>query len=394
MERAVLLLVVAAAVGVPAAASQTQSVTRFDGSTITATEIDATVTRLMKAAEVPGVGIAIFDKGKIAYLKAYGERDKEKNLPLTVDSVMYAASFSKVAFAYLAMELVDDGTLDLDKPIYQYLPKPLPEYPNYKDLADDPRYKRITARMLLSHTGGFANFRWIEDDRKLRIHFEPGSRFAYSGEGIDLLQLVVETITKKPLDELMRERVFQPLGMTRTGMVWRDSFESDYANGYGEHGRSLGPDKRNKAEAAGSMVTTISDFAGFMQAVMEGKLLRGRTRDEMLRPQIQIISKHEFPTLNDETTEQNKAIRLSYGLGWGLYWTPYGQAFFKEGHDVGWRNYTMCLDKQKTGIVIMTNSGNGEGIFKELLETLLRDTFTPIEWEGYTPYDKLPPRGR
>ncbi|MFY9905649.1 MAG: serine hydrolase domain-containing protein [Terriglobales bacterium] len=394
MERAVLLLVVAAAVGVPAAASQTQSVTRFDGSTITATEIDATVTRLMKAAEVPGVGIAIFDKGKIAYLKAYGERDKEKNLPLTVDSVMYAASFSKVAFAYLAMELVDDGTLDLDKPIYQYLPKPLPEYPNYKDLADDPRYKRITARMLLSHTGGFANFRWIEDDRKLRIHFEPGSRFAYSGEGIDLLQLVVETITKKPLDELMRERVFQPLGMTRTGMVWRDSFESDYANGYDEHGRSLGPDKRNKAEAAGSMVTTISDFAGFMQAVMEGKLLRGRTRDEMLRPQIQIISKHEFPTLNDETTEQNKAIRLSYGLGWGLYWTPYGQAFFKEGHDVGWRNYTMCLDKQKTGIVIMTNSGNGEGIFKELLETLLRDTFTPIEWEGYTPYDKLPPRGR
>lgn len=394
MERAVLLLVVAAAVGVPAAASQTQSVTRFDGSTITATEIDATVTRLMKAAEVPGVGIAIFDKGKIAYLKAYGERDKEKNLPLTVDSVMYAASFSKVAFAYLAMELVDDGTLDLDKPIYQYLPKPLPEYPNYKDLADDPRYKRITARMLLSHTGGFANFRWIEDDRKLRIHFEPGSRFAYSGEGIDLLQLVVETITKKPLDELMRERVFQPLGMTRTGMEWRDSFESDYANGYDEHGRSLGPDKRNKAEAAGSMVTTISDFAGFMQAVMEGKLLRGRTRDEMLRPQIQIISKHEFPTLNDETTEQNKAIRLSYGLGWGLYWTPYGQAFFKEGHDVGWRNYTMCLDKQKTGIVIMTNSGNGEGIFKELLETLLRDTFTPIEWEGYTPYDKLPPRGR
>ena len=394
MERAVLLLVVAAAVGVPAAASQTQSVTRFDGSTITATEIDATVTRLMKAAEVPGVGIAIFDKGKIAYLKAYGERDKEKNLPLTVDSVMYAASFSKVAFAYLAMELVDDGTLDLDKPIYQYLPKPLPEYPNYKDLADDPRYKRITARMLLSHTGGFANFRWIEDDRKLRIHFEPGSRFAYSGEGIDLLQLVVETITKKPLDELMRERVFQPLGMTRTGMVWRDSFETDYANGYDEHGRSLGPDKRNKAEAAGSMVTTISDFAGFMQAVMEGKLLRGRTRDEMLRPQIQIISKHEFPTLNDETTEQNKAIRLSYGLGWGLYWTPYGQAFFKEGHDVGWRNYTMCLDKQKTGIVIMTNSGNGEGIFKELLETLLRDTFTPIEWEGYTPYDKLPPRGR
>jgi CubicO group peptidase (beta-lactamase class C family) len=140
------------------------------------------------------------------------------------------------------------------------------------------------------------------------------------------------------------------------------------------------------------MVTTISDFARFMQAAMKGKLLRGKTREEMLRPQIQIVSKHQFPTLSDETTEENKAIRLSYGLGWGLYWTPYGEAFFKEGHDVGWRIYTVCLDKQKSGIVIMTNSGNGEGIFKELLETLLKDTFTPIEWEGYTPYDELAPR--
>jgi hypothetical protein len=66
--------------------------------------------------------------------------------------------------------------------------------------------------------------------------------------------------------------------------------------------------------------------------------------------------------------------------------------FFKEGHDEGWRNYTACFDQPKTGIIIMTNSSNGEGIFKELLETLLKDTFTPIEWEGYTPYDKLPPR--
>jgi CubicO group peptidase (beta-lactamase class C family) len=393
MRQTVFVFAMVAAVSVTVAVGQTQSVTRFDGSTITATEIDATVTRLMKAAEVPGVGIAIFDGGKIAYLKAYGERDKERNLPLTADSVMYAASFSKVAFAYLAMLLVDDGTLILDKPVYQYLPQPLPEYSKYSDLVGDPRYKRITARMLLSHTAGFANFRWVEDDRKLRIHFEPGSRFAYSGEGIDLLQLVVETITKKPLDELMRKRVFQPLGMARTGMLWQENFESDYANGYDEHGRSLGPDKRNKAEAAGSMVTTVADFARLMQAVMEGMLVRSTTRDEMLSPQIQIVSKHEFPTLSDEATEENKAIRLSYGLGWGLYWTPYGKAFFKEGHDVGWRNYTVCLDKEKTGIVIMTNSGNGEGIFKELLETLLKDTFTPIEWEGYEAYDKLPPRG-
>jgi CubicO group peptidase (beta-lactamase class C family) len=245
--------------------------------------------------------------------------------------------------------------------------------------------------MLLSHTSGFANWRWLEDDRKLRIHFEPGSRFAYSGEGIELLQLVIETITRKPLDELMQQRVLEPLGMTRTSMVWQERFESDFANGYDEYGRLLGPQRRKTPSAAGSMLTTITDFARFLQGVMGGGSLKSKTREQMLSPQIQIRSKHEFPSLSDETTDDNKSIRLSYGLGWGLYWTPHGKVFFKEGHDDGWRNYAVCFDQQKNGLVIMTNSGNGEGIFKEVLEMVLKDTFTPIEWEGYTPYNKLPP---
>ena len=140
------------------------------------------------------------------------------------------------------------------------------------------------------------------------------------------------------------------------------------------------------------MQTTISDQARFLQAVMEGKLLRSKTREQMLSLQLRISSKHEFPTFSEETTDENKSIRLSYGLAWGLYWTPYGEMFFKEGHDDGWRNNAVCFDQQKSGLVILTNSGNGEGIFKEALETLLKDTFTPIEWENCAPYDKLPPR--
>ena len=112
----------------------------------------------------------------------------------------------------------------------------------------------------------------------------------------------------------MQERVFQRLGMTRTSMVWQDRFESDYANGYDEYGRSLGPQKREKADAAGSMQTTIADFARFTQAVMESRLLRSKTREQMLSPQVQIISKHQFPTFSEETTDENKTIRPSYGL--------------------------------------------------------------------------------
>jgi hypothetical protein len=75
-----------------------------------------------------------------------------------------------------------------------------------------------------------------------------------------------------------------------------------------------------------------------MLAMMRAEGLRNETRELMLSPQIQIYSKHQFPTLAADTTDVNKPIRLSYGLGWGLYWTPHGKAFFKEGHDEGWRN--------------------------------------------------------
>jgi CubicO group peptidase (beta-lactamase class C family) len=374
----------------PPGFSNAPSVKRLDGSTITSTEIDQTVTRVMGAARVTGVGIALLNDGKLAYLKTYGVRDKEKNLPLTPDSVMTAASFSKVAFAVMVMQLVQEGALNLDRPVASYLPKPLPQYDAYKDLGRDPRYQKITARMLLSHTSGFPNWRRFNEDKKLNINFEPGTRFAYSGEGIALLQWVVETITQRPLNDLMRERIFAPFGMTRTSMVWESRFESDYANGYDEQGRSLGSERRKQTDAAGSMQTTLSDFARFIEAVMQGKGLGYRTRDLMLSPQIRILSKHEFPTLPQELTDENKPIRLSYGLGWGLYWTPYGKAFFKEGHDEGWRHYTVCFDDAKTGIVIMTNSSNGEGIYQELLETLLKNTFTPIEWEGFIPYNRQP----
>jgi CubicO group peptidase (beta-lactamase class C family) len=372
--------------------AQQASIRRLDKTTIAASEIDGTITRLMQAAHVPGVGIAIFNDGKIAYLKAYGFRDVEKKLPLTPDSVMTAASLTKPAFATMVMTLVEQKVVDLDKPVYQYLPKPLPDYPQYADLASDSRWKLITLRMCLDHTTGFPNWRSFNDDGKLNISFTPGSRFAYSGEGIDLAQLVVETVTKKQVGELMREYIFEPDEMTRTSMVWEERFETDFPNAYEENGRSLGPKRRKVADAAGLMQTTLRDYANFLAAILQGRNPDAKTRELMLSPQIAINSKHEFPSLNIETTTANKSIRLSYGLGWGLYFTPYGKAFFKEGHDDGWRHYAVCFEKSGLGILIMTNSSNGEGIYQELLETLLHNTFTPIEWEGFTPYNQLSPR--
>jgi CubicO group peptidase (beta-lactamase class C family) len=370
--------------------AQKTAITRADGGKLTPTQIDSTVNRLMQAAHVTGAGVALFHRGEIVYLKTYGLRDIEKGLPLTTDSVMTAASLTKSAFATVVMRLVQRGALNLDTPIEQYLGKPLGDFASYADLKGDPRTAKLTLRILLDHTAGFANFRGLEDDRKLRIHYDPGTHYAYSGEGINLAQIVVEKVTGRSATQLMQEELYGPLRMSRSSMIWLPRFESDFANGYDEYGRSLGPERYTSPIAAGSMLTTPRDYASFLSALMLGQVLSSAVRDRMLGPQIHIHSSHQFPSLNTDTTTAYDPIELSYGVGWGLYKSPYGPAFFKEGHAKGWRNLALCF-LNGDGMLVMTNSSNGEGIFRPLVEALLGETAFPFDWDGYTPYDRLAP---
>jgi hypothetical protein len=181
--------------------------------------------------------------------------------------------------------------------------------------------------------------------------------------------------------------------MTRTSMVWEPRFEGDFANGYDEHELSLGPEKRTKANAAGSMQTTLRDYAAFLSPLMRGRVLDSEMSAAMLQHQVSIHSARQFPSLAEETTAANDGIQLGYGLGWGVYASPFGDAFFKEGHDEGWRHLALCF-KNGSGILIMTNSSNGEGIFRPLIESLLGRTEFPFDWENYTPYNLLPPLPR
>ena len=390
MHRALVVPVLLLLTFAATAAAQQTTITRPDGIKLTPAQIDSTVDGLIQAAHVTGAGVALFHDGKVVYLKAYGLRDTEKNLPLTPDSVMTAASLTKSAFATAVMRLVQRGELNLDMPVEQYLGEPLGDLPHYSDLKGDPRTAKLTLRILLDHTTGFANFRAFEDDRKLHIHYDPGTHYGYSGEGINLAQLVVEKVTGKSATQWMQEELYGPVGMSRTSMVWEPRFDSDFANGYDEYGRSLGPERRTSPNAAGSMQTTPRDYANFLSALIRGKVLSPEARNKMLSPQIRIHSARQFPSLNTDTTTAYDPIELSYGIGWGLYKSPYGPAFFKEGHDEGWRNLALCF-ANGDGMLVMTNSSNGEGIFKPLLEALLGQTAFPFEWEGYTPYDKLPP---
>lgn len=373
---------------------QRLQITKIDGTTILTSAIDSTILHLMNVAKVTGLGLAIINDDTIVYEKTYGYKNIDGKELLDTSTVFYGASLSKAVFAYLCLELVQQGVLNLDKPLYQYLDKPLPEYARYSDLAGDERWKLITARMCLSHTTGFPNWRFLEAasgkyDRngKLAIYFMPGSKYAYSGEGIALLQMVVEKITGKDLEELAVKDIFQPIGMDRTSYIWQQRFENNYALGYDENGNPLEKNKRKTPGAAGSMETTLADYAKFLQYVMQKKGLNEQMLKMMVTPQIRINSKQEFPTITDDTTTENGAIDLSYGLGWGLIQCQYGKAFFKEGHDDGWEHYNINFLDKGISILLMTNSSNSESIFKEVLEKIIGDTFTPWKWERYTPYD-------
>ena len=368
----------------------TRPVKRLDGRTLTPERVTAAVERLMSEGQVTGLALAILNAGEVVYLRGFGWRDAQRQLPLTATTVLHAASFTKAMFAYLVMQLVDEGVLNLDRPIYEYLEKPLPQYSRYRDLAADDRWKLFTARMLLSHTSGLPNWRWLNANQKLDIKFDPGTKYSYSGEGIALLQFVVQQITGRNVTDLMHERVFAKFGMARTSMVWEQEFGQNFAIGHDELEKPLGHKKWETASAAGSADTDVAGMAAFLQGVLKGEGLGRTMRQEMLSPQIRIRSDHQFPTPSDKTTDRDDPIRLSYGLGWGLFWSPYGKAFFKEGHDNGWENYLVVFEDSKTGIVIMTNSSNGETIFPELLSELIADDYTPSSWERYGPPTETP----
>jgi CubicO group peptidase (beta-lactamase class C family) len=388
-QRRLLGLLLLILFSVISACSQTVEIKKLNGEAISSSEVDKVVNELMDAANVTGLCLAVLNENELAYVKTFGYKNRAKNELLDENSIILGASFSKVVFTYVVMQLIQENMLALDKPLYTYLSKPLPEYDDYKDLATDDQWKLLTARTCLSHTTGFPNLRALNPrgNGKLEFWFKPGTRYAYSGEGIELLQFVVEQVTNKGLEELAVERVFKPLGMDRTSFVWQERFEDNFADGHDITGYPMKYIGRWKnASGGGSLLTSIADYARFIRAIMQGKGLDESTWNAMLSPSIRIKSKHQFPTLSNETTDKYDSIELSYGLGWGLFASEYGKAFFKEGHGPGWQNYNVNFIDQKTSIVIMTNSDNGEKIFKDLLEKAIGDTFTPWEWEGYIPY--------
>ncbi|HSV51744.1 MAG TPA: serine hydrolase domain-containing protein [Burkholderiaceae bacterium] len=337
---------------------------------------------LMASARVPGLAMALVTDAGLAWQGTFGLADSRTREPVAQETVFEAASLSKPVFAHAVLQLVDAGLLGLDTPLAHYLP-------GGYDVGDDSRLAQITARHVLSHRTGFPN--WRAAGAPLAIHFTPGERFSYSGEGFVYLARVVERLTGESTERTVKRLVFDPLGMTHSSFLWQDSHAQRKAFGHDARGESQGQRRFGAANPASSLSTTAPDFARFLIAVLNGERLKPETAAQMLRSQVRVgpstssIGRRATP-LSDE---------VSWGLGWGLQQRGGDEAFWHWGDNGNSKAFAVVSRTQRRGLVFFANGLNGLAIAPDLVALALGEGRQPgLDWIDYRRWQQLPSHGR
>lgn len=374
MKRHTLPLIIAGAALLSACTLKKAVDTSAAKPDTTVDSLKALVPRLLKEAEIPGLSIALIQDGSLHWTGSFGISDTETNAPVTDSTVFEAASLGKPVFAYAVLKLADKGVLDLNKPLVEYLP--------HTSKFTDERIGRITARMVLSHQTGLPNWRGADT---LRTYFEPGERFSYSGEGVNLLQQAVEAILDSPLDQVMKELVFEPLQMESSSFSWRPSFDRLKANPHNEYMEVGAINKPLEADAASTFHTTASDYGRFMSAALRGDGLKDETFQKMVEKQAQIDE--NCVTCLQQTAPPSLSGVLGWGLGWGIQETEKGPAIWHRGDNGGFKGYAVGLLNEKDGVVFFANGANGLSITEALIEGALDVSQPSVKWLTYEPYN-------
>ena len=324
---------------------------------------DQMIMQILEEAYQPGLTLAYFEDGKIVESKAFGYQSTDRKTPVTENTVFSAASLSKPILAYLVLQMADQGTFDLDKPLLDYY--------QYGDILEQEQATLVTARMVLSHQSGLPNWR---RGGPLAFTNAPGTKFGYSGEAFEWLQHTIEHLSGKNLEALAKEKIFHPFGMSRTSFVWQDHFETDYAIPHNNIGKSWRKSKGTKPSAAHSLQTTASDYARFLMALAEGTGLSSTSLQEMLHEQVLVEEKPEIKG------------SVHWGLGVGLQETSAGKEFWHWGDNGTFKAYFTVSPEQKKGMVYFANSQNGLSFTPELVQLYMETSQPGWIWNGYDHY--------
>ena len=320
---------------------------------------------LMAELHVPGVSIALVRDRKVAWTRSWGVADVRTGTPVTGETLFEAASMTKAVFATSVLKLVEQGKIDLDRPLAEYVAPPSVPFQEER--------LRITPRMVLSHTSGLPNWRkgGEERDGPLPVLFAPGSRFSYSGEAIFQLQRAVEKVTGEPIEEHARRTLFALLGMSNTSYVWTADLDPRLASGHTADGTFLARARYRHANAAYSLVTTASDYARLLVSILdpERSAPNGLSRASvasMLHHEVRVDVRDPI-----ERPGRAKGLEVFWGLGWCLNTTPAGDVVHHGGaNSTGFRSFGQFSPGRGSGIVILTNGLGGGELWTRLISTV------------------------
>lgn len=326
------------------------------GASIDSGTIETYFKEKIKENGTPGLSLVIINDGQIALHSVLGE--SAPNQRVTSKTIYEGASLSKPLFAYFTMCLVEKGLIDLDKPLHKYY-----EYP---DIAYDNRYKKMTARMVLSHRSGFPNWRTDTPGDSLFLDFEPGERFQYSGEGYQYLALVLQEILNTDaagLQGLFHNEVAKPLGLKKTRFIQNKKNLKNKARAFKN---DVWLDKRDfGSEEFGSAYGVHSeakDFAKWIIALMNKEGLSETSYAELFKNQTALPA--------DNPNRSTGVTDLTLGFYTGDL--PFGKIYGHGGNNN--RMFTSLFffnPDTKWGAVLFTNSGYGEEMGVEFLQFLM-----------------------
>jgi CubicO group peptidase (beta-lactamase class C family) len=318
-----------------------------------ANQVDKFIETYQNYFGIPGVSLALIKDGKLVYHKTYGVENTMTGDPVDETTLFEAASITKPVFAFAVQRLAERGVIDMDKPLWLYLP--------YPDIAHDERYKLITAKHVLTHRTGFPNWRWFNQDGKLDIKFTPGTSYGYSGEGFEYLKLVVEKITGKKVEQVLKEEVIEPMGLYHTFFSKNDSLQRMVA--YGHYDRL--PSNNDLPESPGmaySMHTEARIFTRFMLYLLEQKGLQPETYNTMFRQH----AEYKYDPDDDKPT-----VPTYMGMSLEIRETPFGKSFGHGGNNGDFKCIFEVYKDTKMGYVLFTNSNTSDPLLMNLRKFLV-----------------------
>jgi CubicO group peptidase (beta-lactamase class C family) len=313
---------------------------------------------LLAQHHVPGAVAAYIQDGAVTWTHAYGIADLSSGATMRPEMIFNFGSCGKVLSAWGVMRLVEEGKIELDAPANQYLKR-------WQIASTQFDASQVTVRRLLSHTAGLS-VRGLSDygprrnlpglvqvlegenqsGGRVTLQWQPGGQFIYSGGGYTVLQMIVEDVSGEPFDAFMTREVTGPLGMDSLHWAWTAELIGAAATPYGSQNEPVGY-RQLAAQAVGSEVGTVTDFARFIAAAVPGPNNEPAGRG-VLKPE----------TLQQMLAAQ-PATQGSEGLGYGIASIAGDTMLMHFGENPGWNAFFILDTRLGEGLVFASNSSNG-----------------------------------